>query len=103
MYEAPDQPELLLNTEGRPVADCVQELVEVLQRDGIVPRSVVEKVVDLTVPEAELEAARAEAETLPSVEIGRVDLEWVQVHQCVSVEGTCYSLVEGITSTDIQC
>ena len=94
MYEAPDQPELLLNTEGRPVADCVQELVEVLQRDGIVPRSVVEKVVDLTVPEAELEAARAEAETLPSVEIGRVDLEWVQVHQHISDEG--------LTSTDVE-
>jgi len=44
-----------------------------------VPRSVVEKVNDLTVPEEELEAATAEAESLPSVEINKLDLEWVQV------------------------
>ena len=79
MYEEPDQPELVIKTEGRPVADCVQEIVEVLEEHGIVPRSVVEKVVNLTVPEAELEAAKAEAETLPSVEITKLDMEWVQV------------------------
>ena len=59
MYEEPDQAELVLRTENRlvmmimmmmmitsyrPVADCVQELIEILQNDGIVPRSVVEKV-----------------------------------------------------------
>jgi len=79
VYEEPDQAELVIRTENRPVADCVQELVEILEEDGIVPRSVVEKVVDLTVPEDKLAEATAEAEGLPSVEIGRVDLEWVQV------------------------
>ena len=71
VYEEPDQPELTIRTEGRPVADCVQEIVEILEEHSIVPRSVVEKVVDLTVPEDELEAATAEAESLPSVEIGK--------------------------------
>ena len=71
VYEVPDQPELTIRTEGRPVADCVQEIVEILEEHSIVPRSVVEKVVDLTVHEDELEAATAEAESLPSVEIGK--------------------------------
>ena len=46
---------------------------------GILPRSVVEKVVDLTVPEAELGPAVAEAELLESVEVTKVDMEWLQV------------------------
>jgi len=79
VYEEPDNPELVLRTEGRPVSDCVQEIIEILQSQQIVPRSVVEKVNDLTVPEEELEAATAEAESLPSVEINKLDLEWVQV------------------------
>jgi len=79
VYEEPDNPELVLRTEGRPVSDCVQEIIEILQSQQIVPRSVVEKVTDLTVPEEELEAATAEAESLPSVEINKLDLEWVQV------------------------
>ena len=78
-YEKPDNPELVINTEARPVHDCVQQIIETLQDDGILPRSVVEKVVDLTVPETDLAEAVAAAETLPSVEIGAVDLEWVQV------------------------
>ena len=78
-YEKPDNPELVINTEARPVHDCVQQIIETLQDDGILPRSVVEKVVDLTVPETDLAEAVAAAETLPSVEIGSVDLEWVQV------------------------
>ena len=45
----------------------------------IVPRSAVEKVVDLTVPEDSLPEAVAEAETLPQVEIDKIDLEWLQV------------------------
>ena len=38
VYEEPDQAELVINTEGRPVADCDQQIVEVLQEQGIVPR-----------------------------------------------------------------
>ena len=78
-YEKPDSPELVINTEARPVHDCVQQIIETLQDDGILPRSVVEKVVDLTVPESELAEAVEVAEALPSVEIGKVDLQWLQV------------------------
>jgi len=61
------------------VHECVQQIVEVLQGNGILPRSAVEKVIELTVPDNKLEAARAEAETLPKVEITKLDMEWLQV------------------------
>merc|ERR1712243_139923 len=53
-YELPENPEVRINTEGRNVDDCVQQIVEVLQTNNILPRSVVEKVIDLTVPEENL-------------------------------------------------
>ena len=43
------------------------------------PRSAVEKVIDLTVTEDNLAAALEEAENLPSVEITKLDLQWLQV------------------------
>ena len=32
-YEKPDNPELVINTESRPVHDCVQQIIETLQKD----------------------------------------------------------------------
>ena len=46
---------------------------------GIIPRSANEKVTELLVPEAEKAALLKEAENLPSVEISKLDLQWVQV------------------------
>ena len=43
------------------------------------PRSAVEKVIDLTVTEDNLATALEEAENLPSVEITKLDLQWLQV------------------------
>ena len=45
----------------------------------IVPRSAVEKVIDLTVTEENLADALEEAEKLKSVEITKLDLQWLQV------------------------
>merc|ERR1712142_1347455 len=78
-YEEPEKPELVINTVNRSVDDCVQQIVEVLQTNNILPRSVVEKVIDLTVPEENLDNAIKEAEDLPSVEINKLDLQWLQV------------------------
>jgi len=78
-YELPENPEVLINTENRKVSECVQQIVEVLQDNGIIPRSAVEKVMDLTVPENKLEDALAEAETLPKVEVSKLDMQWLQV------------------------
>ena len=78
-YELPENPELRIETEGRSVDDCVQQIVEVLQAEGIVPRSAVEKVMELTVPEEKLEAAVLEAGSLDSVEVTSLDMQWLQV------------------------
>lgn len=83
-YELPENPEVKIQTEGRTVDDCVQQIVEVLQEHGIIPRSAVEKVMELTVPESKLEEALAEAETLPKVEITTLDMQWLQVSTSIS-------------------
>ena len=54
-------------------------MINILFFQGILPRSAVEKVMNLTVPEENLAEAMLEAETLPSVEITKLDLQWLQV------------------------
>lgn len=78
-YEIPTNPEVTISTEGRTVYECVQQIVEVLQTNNILPRSAVEKVIELTVPEEQLEEAILEAESLPKVEISKLDMQWLQV------------------------
>jgi len=78
-YELPENPEVVINTENRRVEECVQQIVEVLQCSGLLPRSAVEKVIDLTVPENKLHEIMTEAETLPKIEISKLDMEWLQV------------------------
>jgi len=78
-YELPENPEVRIETEGRAVEDCVQQIVELLQAEGILPLSAVKKVMELTVPEAELETKVAEAERLPKVEVNKLDMQWLQV------------------------
>ena len=46
---------------------------------GIIPHSANDSVQELFVPEAELAAAKTLASSLPSIEISKLDLQWVQV------------------------
>lgn len=46
---------------------------------GIIPESVLDSVKELFVPKHQLERAKTEAESLESVEISDLDLQWVQV------------------------
>ena len=46
---------------------------------GIIPRAVNDRVSELMVPVENKDAFIKEAETLPSVEINKIDLQWVQV------------------------
>ncbi|KAM6347358.1 LOW QUALITY PROTEIN: bifunctional 3'-phosphoadenosine 5'-phosphosulfate synthase 2 [Alca torda] len=78
-YEKPRSPELVLKTNIASVSECIQQVVELLQTQNIVPRGSVRDVLELFVPENKLQSARAEAEALPSVEITKLDLQWVQV------------------------
>ncbi|XP_055877503.1 bifunctional 3'-phosphoadenosine 5'-phosphosulfate synthase-like isoform X2 [Biomphalaria glabrata] len=78
-YEKPEKPDVDLLAGELSVDECVQEVVTLLANNDIVPRGALQAVRELFVPEAQKEAAKAEAATLPSVEIGMVDLQWTQV------------------------
>ncbi|XP_030372432.1 bifunctional 3'-phosphoadenosine 5'-phosphosulfate synthase isoform X2 [Scaptodrosophila lebanonensis] len=90
-YERPQQPELVVSTDGYTVRESTQKVVELLEQEGIIPRSL--RDVDL-LPElypAEETASQAllkEAATLPALPITTVELQWVQVLS----EGWAYPL-----------
>ncbi|KAJ7426890.1 Bifunctional 3'-phosphoadenosine 5'-phosphosulfate synthase 2 [Willisornis vidua] len=78
-YEKPEAPELVLKTNVASVSECIQQVVELLQAQNIVPQGSVKDILELFVPENKLTSVQAEAEKLPSVEITKLDLQWVQV------------------------
>ncbi|NWV22035.1 PAPS2 synthase, partial [Origma solitaria] len=78
-YEKPEAPELVLKTNMTSVSECIQQVVELLQAQNIVPQGSIKDVLELFVPEDKLSSVRAEAEKLPAVEITKLDLQWVQV------------------------
>ncbi len=68
-YEEPDAPELHLKTVNRTIKETVLEVIELLEKNGIIPKAVNDNIVDLYVPPTELRNKRLEAESLPSVEV----------------------------------
>ena len=86
-YEAPDSAEITIQNDGKSVEECVSLLVQELQKLSLLPDTAApsgsssEAVpdVDLLVPEAERQAKRAEALTLPPVLLRDVDVHWLQV------------------------
>uniref|UniRef100_A0A667XSX3 3'-phosphoadenosine 5'-phosphosulfate synthase 1 n=1 Tax=Myripristis murdjan TaxID=586833 RepID=A0A667XSX3_9TELE len=78
-YEKPEAPALVLKTDSCSVNECIQQLVDLLQERDIVPVDASYEVKELYVQENKLDLAKADAETLPAVQIGKVDMQWVQV------------------------
>ncbi|XP_059408752.1 bifunctional 3'-phosphoadenosine 5'-phosphosulfate synthase 1-like isoform X1 [Carassius carassius] len=78
-YEKPEAPELVLKTDSCSVNECIQQLLDLLQERDIVPVDASYEVKELYVQENQLDLAKADAETLPAVEITKVDMQWVQV------------------------
>ncbi|KAL2082917.1 hypothetical protein ACEWY4_020690 [Coilia grayii] len=78
-YERPDAPELVLKTGQITVNECIQQLVDLLKEQSIVPTGVVEEVSELFVPENMLDLAKADASILPAITINKLELQWVQV------------------------
>ena len=69
----------MLRTDEQSLDDCVQQLVKLLEKNNIVPITAINEVRELFVPEDELHEQRLIAESLPSVEINKVDMQWLQV------------------------
>ncbi|KAL4240703.1 Bifunctional 3'-phosphoadenosine 5'-phosphosulfate synthase 2 [Mactra antiquata] len=78
-YEKPDNPEVSVKAGQLSIDECVQEVVSHLVEKEVVPSTAVNNVKELFVPENRLDAVKAEAASLPSLEITKLDLQWTQV------------------------
>ncbi|KAJ8013993.1 hypothetical protein DPEC_G00035610 [Dallia pectoralis] len=78
-YERPEAAELVLKTGEISVNECIQQLVDLLKEQSIIPREITEEVTELFVPENKLKLAQAEARQLPIISITKLDLQWLQV------------------------
>uniref|UniRef100_A0A8C9ZPR7 3'-phosphoadenosine 5'-phosphosulfate synthase 2a n=1 Tax=Sander lucioperca TaxID=283035 RepID=A0A8C9ZPR7_SANLU len=78
-YECPDAPDLVLKTGELSVNECLQQVLELLKEQNIVPGEIMEEVNELFVMENKLNLTVADANTLPTISITKLDLQWVQV------------------------
>jgi 3'-phosphoadenosine 5'-phosphosulfate synthase len=78
-YEAPNQPEIQVLAGQDSIDDCVQKVINLLQEKGVLPVSVQCGVKELFVSESRAADAKREAGSLPSLEITKLDTQWVQV------------------------
>ena len=79
VYEAPETPDLELNTVNRSIEETMNEVITLLENNGIIPRAANDRVSELIVAPAKKEQFIKEATELPSVEITKLDLQWIQV------------------------
>ncbi|XP_059928563.1 bifunctional 3'-phosphoadenosine 5'-phosphosulfate synthase 2-like [Gadus macrocephalus] len=79
LYESPEASDLVLKTGELTVNECIDQVLELLREQNIVPSGKLEEVNDLFVPENKLSLAVADAAILPTISITKLDLEWVQV------------------------
>uniref|UniRef100_A0A8C5ADH5 3'-phosphoadenosine 5'-phosphosulfate synthase 1 n=1 Tax=Gadus morhua TaxID=8049 RepID=A0A8C5ADH5_GADMO len=81
-YEKPEAPELVLKTDSCSLNECIQQLIDLLQervKHTITDIKDLSQIKELYVSENKLDLAKADVETLPAVQIGKVDMQWVQV------------------------
>ncbi|KAI4812985.1 hypothetical protein KUCAC02_024341 [Chaenocephalus aceratus] len=78
-YERPDAPDLVLKTGELTVNECLHQVLELLREQNIVPGEIMEEVNELFVKDNKLNLAVADANTLPTISITKLDLQWVQV------------------------
>ncbi|XP_053975888.1 bifunctional 3'-phosphoadenosine 5'-phosphosulfate synthase-like isoform X2 [Hylaeus volcanicus] len=77
-YEIPSQPDLVINTEVNDLETSTKMVIELLEKEGVIPK-IPKAVEELFVEEERIQDAITEAESLPSIEITNIDLQWVQV------------------------
>lgn len=79
-YERPECPDITLLTHLSTVQSCVDQMVDLLIKQDIVPRSASKLVNELFVfGTDQISQLSAEARSLPSINISEIDLQWVQV------------------------
>uniref|UniRef100_A0A671WQR6 3'-phosphoadenosine 5'-phosphosulfate synthase 2a n=1 Tax=Sparus aurata TaxID=8175 RepID=A0A671WQR6_SPAAU len=78
-YERPEEPDLVLKTGELSVNECLHQVLELLRDQNIVPGEIMEELTELFVSENKLNLAVADANTLPTISITKLDLQWVQI------------------------
>lgn len=80
-YDVPVTPDLIVNTENATVQQSTDLVVDFLQRKHIIPKLGESKQLfqELFVKKDRLEDVRKEMRTLPALEIGEIDMQWIQV------------------------
>ena len=85
MYERPINPDLIVTTENCTLEESAATVINLLERKRIIPPILGNEnssnylLPELFVSESRLKNAKAEAESLTSVQITEIDLQWLQV------------------------
>ncbi|XP_067621692.1 bifunctional 3'-phosphoadenosine 5'-phosphosulfate synthase [Eurosta solidaginis] len=97
-YQRPENPELIINTDGYTIKESAKALIKLLETEGIIPKmkSHENEIAELFVEPSMKAAFLHEAKTLKSIPITEVDLQWIQVLS----EGWAYPL-RGFMREDI--
>ncbi|XP_076282246.1 3'-phosphoadenosine 5'-phosphosulfate synthase [Lasioglossum baleicum] len=81
MYERPVNPDLIVTTENCTPEESAATVIDFLEKQCIIP--VLQKstvpIKELFVPESRIVSVKAEASTLQSLEISKIDVQWLQV------------------------
>ncbi|CAB4054927.1 PAPSS [Lepeophtheirus salmonis] len=80
-YEKPENPDLMIKTLGRSIEECVYDVVEVLEKQQIIPKteSNPNRLKDLFIPVENKDSWLCESKSFPKVQLTKLDLQWVQV------------------------
>ena len=80
-YERPVMPDLTIDTENFTLEECTKMVLDLLEKRGILPKICKpgEPVPELFISKEKLATARKEVETLDSVEVNDLDVQWIQV------------------------
>merc|ERR1712228_1131890 len=96
-YEAPENPEVRIETVNRTVDESAASIIQYLKSKNIVAKEAGDVEFDLFVDPSELDAKKKEAESLPKINLRKVDTEWLQVLS----EGWAYPLNGFMTEDEL--
>jgi len=80
-YDVPTEPDLIVNTENATVQQSTDIVINFLRRKQIIPKicEFEQPFLELFVKGDRLDEIRKEIKSLPTLEIGKIDVQWLQV------------------------
>lgn len=77
-YEAPENPDLILETCKMDIEQCIQTVISFLVENDIIEAETIEPI-GLFVPEKKIEQFREESIDLESIDLDKTSVQWLQV------------------------